>query len=46
MPLSIYVRLERCGGSCNNVDDPFAVIFALSDKLRVPKKTEFVNIKQ
>lgn len=46
MPLSIYVRLERCDGSCNSVDDPFAVIFALSDKLRVPKKTEFVNIKQ
>ena len=43
---SIYIGLDSCDGSCNNVDNPFAVIFALSDKLCVPKKKENLNIKK
>ena len=39
------VNSDRCSGTCTTLDDPSAIIFNLSDKLRVPNETKYINLK-
>lgn len=39
------VNLEKCNESCDNLDDPSAIIFVLYDRLFVPNKKEDVMQK-